>query len=88
MLLLADSQVTDLRIHVSESLEGLSGDSSLFYDRPGRQTSDQPERFDRSSPLSGRYVKVMSLQQVDNFFCFLEIEVYDADGKIFTINRQ
>ena len=74
------SQVSDLKIYVSESLENLSLESSLFYDRPGRQSDDQPERFVRPAPLSGRYVKVMRFQQAENFLCFTEIEVYNADG--------
>ena len=74
------SQVSDLRIYVSENLETLSLESSLFYHRTGSQTGDQPEQFVGSSPLTGRYVKVTRFQQEENFLCFTEIEVYQTEG--------
>ena len=66
--------------YVSETLEGLSSDSALFFHRPGPQTSDQPEVFTRSTPLSGRYVKVQRYQETGGYMCFTEIEVYTGES--------
>ena len=61
------SQVSDLHFYVSETLEGVNLESSLFYHRPGSQIGAQPEEFYRSDPIIGRYVKITRYQQEENY---------------------